>query len=92
MSDYVAAGAFWFQKNGLHVFGSPILGKKQNLTWERYARPLPRVFVIFLFAIEYSVKAQHTTTGAHAPGVAPRRAPLLWCVEPWLNTQWQTEA
>ena len=29
-----------------------------------YARPLPRVYAIFLFAIEYSAKAQHTTTGA----------------------------
>ena len=31
-----------------------------------YARPLPRVYAIFLFAIEYSAKAQHTTTGARA--------------------------
>ena len=38
---------------------------------EIYARPLPRVYAIFLFAIEYSAKAQHTTTGACAPGVAP---------------------
>ena len=32
-----------------------------------YAHPLPRVFAIFLFAIDYSAKAQppqHTTTGA----------------------------
>ena len=35
---------------------------------EIYAHPLPRVYAIFLFAIEYSAKAQHTTTGAHAPG------------------------
>ena len=63
-----------------------------------YARPLPRVYAIFLFAIEYSAKAQHTTTGARAPGVVPPppppRAPLLLCaeeVEPWLTTQWQTE-
>ena len=60
-----------------------------------YARPLPRVYAIFLFAIEYSAKAQHTTTGARAPGMAhptsPPRAPLLLCVEPRLNTQWQTE-
>ena len=56
-----------------------------------YAHPLPRVYAIFLFAIEYSAKAQHTTTGTRAPGVAPLRAPLLLCVEPWLNTQWQTE-
>ena len=56
-----------------------------------YARPLPRVYTIFLFAIEYSAKAQNTTTGARAGG---RGAPLLLCaeeVEPWLNTQWQTE-
>ena len=36
-----------------------------------YAHPLPRVYVIFLFAIEYSAKAQppqHTTTGARALG------------------------
>ena len=31
-----------------------------------YAHPLPRVYAIFLFAIEYSAKAQHTTTGEHA--------------------------
>ena len=60
-----------------------------------YARPLPRVYAIFLFAIEYSAKAQHTTTGARAPGVAPpsplrqeghasqvpARTPLLLCAE-----------
>ena len=46
-----------------------------------YARPLPRVYAIFLFAIEYSAKAQHTTTGARAPGVAPppARAPVVVC-------------
>ena len=49
-----------------------------------YARPLPRVYAIFLFAIEYSAKAQppqHTTTGARAPGVAPPRArgPVVVC-------------
>ena len=33
---------------------------------KKYARPLPRVYTIFLFAIEYSAKAQHTTTGARA--------------------------
>ena len=47
---------------------------------EIYARPLPRVQAIFLFAIEYSAKAQHTTTGARAPGVAPlppARAPVV---------------
>ena len=54
---------------------------------EIYARPLPRVYAIFLFAIEYSAKAQHTTTGARPPSVVP----LLLCVEPWLTTQWQTE-
>ena len=48
---------------------------------EIYAHPLPTVYAIFLFAIEYSAKAQHTTTGARA----------LACVEPWLNTQWQAE-
>ena len=40
---------------------------------KKYAHPLPRVYAIFLFAIEYSAKAQHTTTGVHA-GV--RRATL----------------
>ena len=40
-----------------------------------YARPLPRVYAIFLFAIEYAAKAQHTTTGARAPGVAPPPTP-----------------
>ena len=59
---------------------------------EMYAHPLPRVYAIVLFAIEYSAKAQHTTTGARGRGGAtPGRAPLLLCVEPWLNTQWQTE-
>ena len=37
-----------------------IFGKKK--IEEIYARPLPRVYAIFLFAIEYSAKAQHTTT------------------------------
>ena len=52
---------------------------------EIYAHPLPRVYAIFLFAIEYSAKAQppqHTTTGARAPGVAPpppARAPVVVC-------------
>ena len=62
---------------------------------EKDARPLPRVYAIFLFAIEYSAKAQHTTTGARAPvWRPPPRAPLLLCaevVEPWLTTPWQTE-
>ena len=59
---------------------------------EKDDRPLPRVYAIFLFAIEYSAKAQHTTTGARAPGVATRpRAALLLCVEPWPNTQRQTK-
>ena len=51
-----------------------------------YARPLPRVYAIFLFAIEYSAKAQHTTTGARAEawggaGVATpgARVPVLVC-------------
>ena len=35
---------------------------------EKDARPLPRVYAIFLFAIEYSAKAQHTTTGARGWG------------------------
>ena len=62
-----------------------------------YARPLPRIYARFLFATEYSTNAQHTTTGARAPGVAPPpsppHAPLLRAeeVEPWLITQWQTE-
>ena len=30
---------------------------------EIYAHPLPKDYAIFLFAIEYSAKAQHTTTG-----------------------------
>ena len=50
-----------------------------------YAHPLPRVYAIFLFAIEYSAKAQppqNTTTGARLCAEE---------VEPWLNTQWQTE-
>ena len=38
---------------------------------KKYARPLARVYAIFPFAIEYSAKAQHTTTGVRAPGVAP---------------------
>ena len=36
-----------------------------------YAHPLPSVYAIFLFAIEYSAKAQppqHTTTGARTVG------------------------
>ena len=63
---------------------------------KKYARPLPRVYAIFLFAIEYSAKAQHTTTGARAGGrgggaTQGTRAPVVVCVEPLLNTQWQTE-
>ena len=53
-------------------------GKIWNLTWKKYAHPLPRVYAIFLFAIEYSAKAQppqHTTTGARAPGVPPSPPP-----------------
>ena len=60
---------------------------------EIYARPLPRIYV-FSIAIEYSAKVQHTTTGARARGVGRRRtrgAPLLLCVERWLNIQWQAE-
>ena len=66
-----------FQKNDPHIFGGPPR-KIANILilvcafWSKiYARPLPRVYAIFLFAIEYSAKAQHTTTGARAPGVAP---------------------
>ena len=46
---------------------------------EKDARPLPRVYAIFLFAIEYSTKAQHTTTGARAPVWRPPllRAPVV---------------
>ena len=60
---------------------------------EIYAHPLPRVYAMFLFGIEYSAKARHTTTGARGGGGGgtPGRAPQLLCVEPWLNTQWQTE-
>ena len=47
-------------------------GKNASVFFEKnikkYARPLPRVYAIFLFAIEYSAKAQHTTTGARAGG------------------------
>ena len=59
---------------------------------EIYAHPLPRVYAIFLFAIEYSAKAQpprqHTTTGGWGRHIGG--APLLLCAEeaePWLNTQ-----
>ena len=52
-----------------------------NFVSKIYAHPLPRVYAIFLFAIEYSAKAQHTTTGPRAPGVAtpPVRAPVVGC-------------
>ena len=53
---------------------------------EKDACPLPRVYAIFLFAIEQSAKAQLTTTAARA-----QRHTGLLCVEPWLITQWQTE-
>ena len=62
-----------------------------------YARPLPRVYAIFLFAIEYSAKAQHTTTRARGEGGVEwdggRECPMLCTeeVEPWLTTQWQIE-
>ena len=29
-----------------------VLGKNRKLPWKKYARPLPRVYAIFLFAIE----------------------------------------
>ena len=48
-----------------------------------YARPLPRVYAIFLFAIEYSAKAQHTTAGARAGGgvgaTPGARGPVVVC-------------
>ena len=59
-----------------------------------YARPLPRIYDRFLLVTEYSTNAQHTTTkarpwcGATPP---PSHAPLLLCVEPWLNIRWQTK-
>ena len=72
-----------------------------NLSWtyrepqdmsEIYAHPLPRVYAIFLFAIEYSAKAQHITTAARAGGRQTEGSRLmLLCVEPWLNAQWQAE-
>ena len=78
----------FFLENGPWIF---------EVTWKDMPI-LPRVHAIFLFAIEYSAKAQppqHTTTAARAPGVAPPPCtPLLLCaeeVEPWLTTQWQTE-
>ena len=60
---------------------------------EIHAHPLPRVYDIFLFAIEYLAKGQppqHTTTGAHAGGGGRHTWGLLLCaeeVEPWLTTQ-----
>ena len=41
-----------------------------------YACPLPRVYALFLFAIEYSAKAQppqHTTTGPPPHSMANRK-------------------
>ena len=50
----------------------------QELGQNIYARPLPRVYAIILFAIEYSAKAQHTPTGARAPvWRPPPSSPLL---------------
>ena len=49
---------------------------------EIYARPLPRVYAIFLFAIEYSAKAQQPTTGARGRGggaTPGARAPVVVC-------------
>ena len=40
----------------------------QEFVQNIYAGPLPRVYAIFLFAIEYSAKAQHTTTRARGGG------------------------
>ena len=59
---------------------APMLPLAQDMS-EIYAHPLPRVYAIFLFATEYSAKAQHTTTGARTPGVAPphARAPVVVC-------------
>ena len=56
---------------------------------EKYAHPLPRVYAIFTFAIEYAAKAQppqHTTTGSRAGWGDTAEE-----VRPWLSTQWQTE-
>ena len=70
---------------------------------EMNAYLLPRVYAIFLFAIECSAKAktpQHLTLGTSAVwgGVARHtagaRTPLLLCgeeIESRLTTQWQTE-
>ena len=52
---------------------------------EIYVHHLPRVYAMFLFAIEYSAKAQppqHTTTGARAQGggaTPEARAPVAVC-------------
>ena len=75
-----------------HLFGCMDCPRPRSHfgTWENlesdmseiYAHPLPRVYAIFLFAIEYSAKAQHTTTGAGAPSVAPpppEHAPVVVC-------------
>ena len=45
---------------------------------EIYAHPLPRLYYdMFLFAIEYSAKAQRTTTGARGGlGATPRARAL----------------
>ena len=60
-----------------HVLQYPLVEDMSEI----HARPLPRVYVIFLFAIEYSAKAQHTTTGARAGrGATPgARAPVVVC-------------
>ena len=57
---------------------APMYPLAQDMS-EICARPLPRVYAIFLFAIEYSAKAQPpqlTTTGAPPPvvGAIPRHA------------------
>ena len=58
-----------------------ILTKKmvENVNISLYARPLPRVYAIFLFAIEYSAKAQHTTTGGAGGGHTGVCAPVVVC-------------
>ena len=45
------------------TYFSPMFPLAQDMS-KIYAHPLPRVYAMFLFAIEYSAKAQHTTTGA----------------------------
>ena len=49
---------------------------------------------ICYFSVCHWVISQGSTLnnrGARGGVATPGRAPLLLCVEPWLNTQWQTE-